>query len=41
MTEKRCKNCDAYNLKDKFCYKRWEHMDTLEYCSGFVERKYD
>lgn len=39
MTEKRCKNCDAYNHKEKFCYKHWQNMDTLEYCSEFILRK--
>lgn len=43
MTYKRCKNCDTYNHQDKFCYIKWEHMDTLEYCNKFKikERYYD
>ena len=38
MMEKRCRNCDAYNEKDKFCYKRWWSMTPSEYCSQFVPK---
>ena len=38
MTEKRCRNCDAYDKRDKFCYLKMNHMDTLEYCSEFRKR---
>lgn len=36
---KRCKNCDAYNNQEKFCYIRWQNMDTLEYCSQFIPKR--
>lgn len=36
---KRCKNCDAYNNKEKFCYIRWQNMDTLEYCGKFRPKR--
>lgn len=36
---KRCINCDAYDRLNKFCYIRWQTMDTSEQCSMFRRRK--